>query len=84
MTAGTPLELLDRELLIVTGKGGVGKSTVAAGLAWAASQQGKRVLACELDAKGDLDQCLLGSGAAIAGPPQFVPRERQPGNGRRR
>ena len=72
-------ELLDRELLVVTGKGGVGKSTVAAALAWAATRQGKRVLACELDAKGDLDACLMGSGRAIAGPSTFTPSERQPG-----
>ena len=36
--------LLDRRLLVVTGKGGVGKSTVAAALALVASQQGQRVL----------------------------------------
>ena len=38
--------MLDRRLLFVTGKGGTGKTTIAAGLAW--------VLACEVDAKGDL------------------------------
>ena len=73
-----PRGLLDRQLLIVTGKGGVGKSTVAASLAWAATRQGKRVLACEFDAKGDLDACLMGSGRAISGPPKFTPSERQP------
>jgi len=39
--------LLDRRLVIVTGKGGVGKSTVAASLALRASRAGKRVLVCE-------------------------------------
>jgi anion-transporting ArsA/GET3 family ATPase len=46
--------LLDRKLLFVTGKGGVGKTTVSAGLAWLAASAGKRTLVCELDAKGDL------------------------------
>jgi anion-transporting ArsA/GET3 family ATPase len=48
------LDLLDRRLLFVTGKGGVGKSTVAAALALLGSQHGRRTLACEVDAKGDL------------------------------
>jgi anion-transporting ArsA/GET3 family ATPase len=46
--------LLDRRLLVVTGKGGVGKTTIAAGLAWLLASRGRRVLACEVDAKGDL------------------------------
>lgn len=46
--------LLDRKLLFVTGKGGVGKTAVAAALASLAANQGKRTLVCELDAKGDL------------------------------
>ncbi len=69
--------LLDRSLLIVTGKGGVGKTTVAAALAWAAAQQGKRVLAVELDAKGDLDASLVGPGVNPSGPPSYEPQERQ-------
>jgi anion-transporting ArsA/GET3 family ATPase len=48
------VDLLDRRLLFVTGKGGVGKSTAAAALALLATQHGKRTLACEVDAKGDL------------------------------
>jgi anion-transporting ArsA/GET3 family ATPase len=46
--------LLDRRLLFVTGKGGVGKTTVAAALALLASTQGKRVLVGEVDSKGNL------------------------------
>ncbi len=46
--------LTERSLLFVTGKGGVGKTTVAAGLAQMLADQGKSVLACEIDAKGDL------------------------------
>ncbi|MGI9621773.1 MAG: ArsA family ATPase [Acidimicrobiales bacterium] len=46
--------MLDRRLLFVTGKGGVGKTSVAAGLAVLASGQGKRVLICDVDGEGDL------------------------------
>ena len=46
--------LLDRRLLFVTGKGGVGKTTMAAALAELATRQGKRTLVCEMDAKGAL------------------------------
>lgn len=46
--------LLDRRLVFVTGKGGVGKTTVAAALALLAAERKKKTLACELDAKGDL------------------------------
>ena len=47
-------ELLDRRLLFFTGKGGVGKSTMAAATALLASSIGKRVLLVEVDAKGNL------------------------------
>ena len=46
--------LLDRKLLFVTGKGGVGKTTVAAALGALAAGHGKRTLVCEVDAKGNL------------------------------
>ncbi len=48
------MDLLDRHLLFVTGKGGVGKTTVAAALAQLAARSGKRTLVCEMDAKGAL------------------------------
>ena len=54
MPARTRPDLLDLKLVFVTGKGGVGKTTVAAALAQLAAERGKRVLACEVDAKGDL------------------------------
>jgi anion-transporting ArsA/GET3 family ATPase len=41
-------ELLDKRLVIVTGKGGVGKSTVALGLGLAAAARGRRTIVCEV------------------------------------
>lgn len=49
---GVPLT--ERRLLFVTGKGGVGKTSIAAGLAQMLAAQGRSVLGCEVDAKGDL------------------------------
>lgn len=66
-------DLLDRKLLFVTGKGGVGKSTVAASLGLLAAEQGKRTLVCEVDAKGNLADFYE------AGDTAFEPRELQPG-----
>ena len=43
--------LLDRRLVVVTGKGGTGKSTVSAALALAAAHRGKKVLVCEVVAR---------------------------------
>ena len=48
------VDLLDRKLVFVTGKGGVGKTTIAAALGVLAASKGKRTLLCEMDAKGDL------------------------------
>ena len=64
--------LLDRRLLFVTGKGGVGKTTAAAALALLAATHGKRVLVGEVDAKGNLADFFSAS------PTAFAPREVQP------
>ena len=40
--------LRDRSLLYVTGKGGVGKTTVAAALGLAAARTGRRTIVCEV------------------------------------
>lgn len=67
-----PLDLLDRRLLFVTGKGGVGKSTIASGLALLAAERGKRTLICEVDAKGGLSDFFESSAM------DFEPREVSP------
>lgn len=42
--------LLDKQLIVVSGKGGVGKSTIAAALALKLSSMGRRTLICEVNA----------------------------------
>jgi anion-transporting ArsA/GET3 family ATPase len=65
--------VLDRRLLFVTGKGGVGKTTVAAAIAQLAASSGRRTLVCEMDAKGSL------ASAYDAAPLAFEPTEVMPG-----
>ena len=65
--------LLDRRLVFVTGKGGVGKTSVAAALASVAARSGRSTLICEMDAKGAV-------GAAFdVGVLDFEPRPVEPG-----
>ena len=65
--------ILDRRLVFVTGKGGVGKTSTAAALALLAARDGRRVLVCEMDAKGSL------ATAFDTAPLRFQPREIEPG-----
>ena len=65
--------LLARRILFVTGKGGTGKTTIAAALALVAAESGRRVLCVDVDAKGDLPRAL---GAEPVG---FEPRGLLPG-----
>jgi hypothetical protein len=46
----SPAPQLDRRLVVVTGKGGTGRSTVAAALSLLAARAGKRVLVAEVNA----------------------------------
>ena len=46
--------LLERRLLVVTGKGGVGKTTVAAALGLVAARAGKRTIVAEVARRGDV------------------------------
>lgn len=55
-------ELLERRLILLTGKGGVGKTTLAAALAVAAERMGKRVVLCEVEGPSQLAP-LFGVGA---------------------
>ncbi len=64
--------ILDRRLVFVTGKGGVGKTSVAAALAHLAARQGKRTLVCEMDAKGSLADAFDANAFG------FQPREIEP------
>jgi anion-transporting ArsA/GET3 family ATPase len=68
-----PTDLLDRRLLFVTGKGGVGKTSIAAALGSLAASQGRRTLLCEVDTKGDI------AGAFETAPTEFREREVGPG-----
>ncbi len=65
--------MLDKRLVIVSGKGGVGKSAVSAGLALLAQRQGLRVLAVEMGSAGGL------SAHFSTGSLDFKPREVKPG-----
>ncbi len=65
--------MLDRRLVIVSGKGGVGKSAVAAGLALLAQRNGLRVLAVEMGSAGGLATHFS------TGPLKFKSREVRPG-----
>ncbi len=72
MAADPLTPLLDRKLVFVTGKGGTGKTTVASALALLATSRGKKVLICEIDAKGEL------AGYYEAPPTGFKEKEVQP------
>ncbi len=59
------LDLLDRRLIFVTGKGGVGKSTVAHAFGRLAARQGQRVIVAELgvgSGAGGIDEVALSPG----------------------
>lgn len=59
-------------VLLFTGKGGVGKTTIAAALALVAAERGKKVLVGEVDAKGNLADFYS------VGPTRFQPSKVQP------
>jgi len=66
VAADVPRSLLERRLVIVTGKGGTGKTTVSAALAVAAARAGKRVLVAEMAADEQIHR-LLAPGSPPAG-----------------
>jgi anion-transporting ArsA/GET3 family ATPase len=72
-----PASVLERKLVVVTGKGGVGKTTIAAALALAAAERGLRTIVVELG-----DQRRLPAMFADASPPvEGSPREEDRGVG---
>ena len=73
-TAATLRPLLGRRLVIVTGKGGTGKTSVAAALALSAASSGKRVLVAEVGRDEHLPR-LIAPGSAPVG---YVGRELMP------
>ncbi len=66
--------LLQKKLVLVTGKGGVGKSTCGLALAVAAARSGKKVLFCDLAARAALPT-LLEVGSLGTEPERPKPRE---------
>lgn len=68
-----PNQFAERRLILVSGKGGVGKSAVAAAIALYAHRRGRKVLAVDVAAAGGLAS-HLGVGRL-----EFRPRELRPG-----
>jgi anion-transporting ArsA/GET3 family ATPase len=56
--------LLDRRLVFLLGKGGVGRSTVAAALGVLAAREGRRAIVVEVSGRGDVPR-LFGTSAAL-------------------
>jgi anion-transporting ArsA/GET3 family ATPase len=64
--------LFKRRVLWVTGKGGTGKSTIAAALSLLAAESGLRTLLIDVEARGDAAQFL------DCGPPRYQAKEARP------
>jgi anion-transporting ArsA/GET3 family ATPase len=67
------MNLFDKRLIVVAGKGGVGRTTVAAALAAAAARKGKRVLVAQTKSKERLSHLF---GVPSVGPEVVRLRER--------
>ena len=66
-------QFLEPNVIIVSGKGGVGKTTVAAAIALVASRSGRKVCIAEVDRKGSLPK-LFGGGSLGYEPVELSPR----------
>jgi anion-transporting ArsA/GET3 family ATPase len=58
--------LLDKRLVVVTGKGGVGRTTVAAALALAATRRGKRVMMAEVSQQERMSRAFRREGVGYS------------------
>jgi anion-transporting ArsA/GET3 family ATPase len=65
-------EFLEPKIHIVSGKGGVGKTTIAAALALVAARQGRRVCIAEVDRMGGVPK-LFGGGTLRYDPSEIAP-----------
>jgi anion-transporting ArsA/GET3 family ATPase len=74
MPAESEIPLLERRLVIVTGKGGTGKTTVAATLALAAARSGRRALVVEVGRHEHLPRLLRPNGRRVG----YAGRELEP------
>ena len=57
---------MDKRLVVVTGKGGVGKSTVALALGMKAAEQGRRTIVCEVASQERISQAFRGANVGFA------------------
>ena len=64
--------LRDRRLLYVTGKGGVGKTTVAAALGLAAAHAGRRTIVCEVAEQDRVSRAFRREGVVAETAPVFL------------
>jgi anion-transporting ArsA/GET3 family ATPase len=62
MLRPVPLPLLSRRLIFVTGKGGVGKTTVALALGLAGARSGRRTIVADIHGEGDPDEREIAPG----------------------
>lgn len=76
---GTTRTFGDVQLHIVTGKGGTGKSTVAASLALALAAEGKTVLVCEVEGRQGIAQIF--DVAPLPYEERLIARAEAPGHG---
>jgi anion-transporting ArsA/GET3 family ATPase len=68
-----PLGLLEKTVVYVTGKGGVGKTTVATALGLAAAAQGRRTIVCEVAEQARVSRALGREGVGREVEAQLAP-----------
>ena len=57
--------LLEKRLVVVAGKGGVGRTTVAAALGLASARRGKRTIVCEVARQESMSRAFRGEGVGF-------------------